>query len=363
MVRIPQALRSPEFRQVAFGLLFGTAGGIVFAAAGLPLPWMLGPMVLTMLASLAGLRFAVPQRLRRPMIAVVGVLLGSTFTLDRLAAAIPWLPSLAALPVYVVTVGALIYLYLLRFGGFDRRSAFFAATPGGLSEMIALSDSFGADPRTVALIHGTRLSLIVLVIPLLADAIWTIDRSSTAAASSLALDEALILALAGGLGYGLGVRLRLPAGAFVGPLIASALVHLAGWVEAAPPATLVAAAQVVIGTSVGARFVGVPLAAIRHAMLLGAGATLIMLAVTLVFAVALMWFTGHPLILLLLAYIPGGFTEMSLIAYGLGVDPAFVVSHHGLRVFLVVSIALPVYSWLDRRGWFDQGAGTAKARE
>jgi hypothetical protein len=157
------------------------------------------------------------------------------------------------------------------------------------------------------------------------------------------------------------VRLRLPAGAFVGPLIASALVHVTGWAESAPPPQLVAAAQVVIGSSVGARFVGLPLGVIARAMLLGAGATLIMLAVTLAFALVLAPLTGHPLILLLLAYIPGGFTEMSLIALGLGVDPAFVVSHHGLRVFLVVSIALPLYSWLDRRGWFGQPADGGQA--
>jgi hypothetical protein len=322
---------------------------------------MLGSMVATMLASLAGLRFGVPAAIRKPMIAIVGVLLGSSFTLDRLEAAIPWLPSLLALPLYVVAVGALIYAYLLRFGGFERRSAFFAATPGGLSEMIVLSDTFGADPRTVALVHGTRLSCIVLVIPLLADLIWTVDRSSGLAPVSIAPDEVLILSLAGGLGYALGVRLRLPAGAFVGPLIGSALVHVMGWAESAPPPALVSAAQVVIGTSVGARFVGVPLAAIRRAMLLGAGATAIMLVITLAFALVLAPLTGHPLILLLLAYIPGGFTEMSLIAFGLGVDPAFVISHHGFRVFLVVSIALPLYIWLDRRGWFGLPAGDSQA--
>jgi uncharacterized protein len=55
--------------------------------------------------------------------------------------------------------------------------------------------------------------------------------------------------------------------------------------------------------------------------------------------------------LLLLAFIPGGLPEMSLIALGLGADPAFVVPHHAARVFLVVLIALPVSAWLRRSGW------------
>ena len=54
--------------------------------------------------------------------------------------------------------------------------------------------------------------------------------------------------------------------------------------------------------------------------------------------------------MLLLAFIPGGFTEMSLIALAMGVDPAFVVTHHSVRVFLVVLIALPAFAWLKRAG-------------
>jgi uncharacterized membrane protein AbrB (regulator of aidB expression) len=41
---------------------------------------------------------------------------------------------------------------------------------------------------------------------------------------------------------------------------------------------------------------------------------------------------------------------MSLIALGLGADPSFVVTHHATRIFLVVLIAIPVSSWLQRSG-------------
>ena len=64
--------------------------------------------------------------------------------------------------------------------------------------------------------------------------------------------------------------------------------------------------------------------------------------------------TESPLPLLLLALIPGGFPEMSLIALGMGFDPAFVVTHHGVRVLLVVTFALPIYAYLARIGWFER---------
>jgi uncharacterized membrane protein AbrB (regulator of aidB expression) len=80
-----------------------------------------------------------------------------------------------------------------------------------------------------------------------------------------------------------------------------------------------------------------------------------MLLITLAFGAALHPLTGYSLTLLLLAFIPGGLTEMSLIALALGVDPAFVVTHHGVRVFLVVLIALPAFAWLKRMGRLGTG--------
>jgi uncharacterized protein len=334
-------------------LAIGTLGGGLFAALDLPLPWLLGALGATTAASLAGARLTVPGGLRQPMIALLGVMLGGAFTPERLAGAAAWLPSLAALPFYVVTVGALILLYLRRVSDFDRPTAFFAATPGGMSEMIALSDQLGGDQRRVSLVHGTRLLFIVFSIPFLARAFGSDPAAAPPSLTAFEIDPAdfALLAVAGVLGFLFARRVRLPAATFVGPLLGSTVVHLAGWIATEPPYLLLALAQLVIGSSVGARFSGTPLGLVLRALALGAGATLLMLLVTFAFGGVLHELTGQSLALLLLAFIPGGFAEMSLIALGLGVDPAFVVTHHSLRVFLVVLIALPLFAWLQRRGW------------
>ncbi len=343
-----------SFRKVsirlAAALSIGGAGGALFAYLQLPLPWLLGALTATTIASMAGARMAVPDRLRQPMIAVLGLMLGTTFTPARVEAAVSWLPTLGALPVYVVVVGAAIWLYLWRFSGFDRATTFFAATPGGLSEMVALSAQLGGDQRTVSLIHGTRVLLIVLTIPLLASLYQ--PRVAPPALDLLAIAWEPLLALFGlGLiGYLIAARVRLPAATFVGPLLGSAIAHGTGVIVVQPPYLLMALAQLVIGTSVGVRFCGFGAARLAGAMLLGAGGTLLMLLITLAFGGALHQLTGQPLALLLLAFIPGGLVEMSLIALGLGADPAFVVTHHATRIFLVVLIALPVSTWLRRSG-------------
>jgi uncharacterized protein len=346
---------------LALGL--GAVGGAGFAALGLPLPWLLGALAATTAASVGGLELRVPEPLRRPMIAILGAMLGTTFTPDRLDGALSWLASLAALPVYVVLVGGLIFLYLRRCSDFDPTSAFFAATPGGLSEMIALSDQLGGDQRRVSLVHGARLLFIVSTIPFIAQ-VFGYEPPERPSSLDLAFDagDLALLAALGAFGYLLARRLRLPAATFVGPLLGSSAAHLAGWIEADPPYLLMAFAQLVLGSAVGARFSGTPIALIGRTLLLGAGATVIMLLITLAFGAALHALTGHSLPLLLLAFIPGGFTEMSLIALAMGVDPAFVVTHHSVRVFLVVLIALPAFAWLKRMGRLGPSASGATPR-
>ena len=98
--------------RLAAALTIGGAGGALFAYLQLPLAWLLGALAATTIASMAGLRMAVPDRLRRPMIALLGMMLGTTFTPERVGAALSWLPTLGALLVYVVVVGAVIWLYL-----------------------------------------------------------------------------------------------------------------------------------------------------------------------------------------------------------------------------------------------------------
>lgn len=341
-------------RRLATALAIGFVGGALFAFLDLPLPWMLGALAACMTASLAGADLVLPQGLRKPMMAVVGVALGSAFTPDRLEGALAWLPSLLTLPIYVAVTGALILFYLRRLSTFDGTTAFFAATPGGLSEMVLLSDSLGGDMRNVALFHSARLVLIVFSIPLLAYIVTGVESASTIAADGQTL-AMLDIATLGGLlviGWLIAKPLRLPSPAFMGPLILSSVVHMFGLTEASPPYMAIAAAQLVIGTSVGSRFSGVPLRLILQTLTLGAGGALLMFAVTLIFCMALYWVTGFPLPLLLLALIPGGFPEMSLIALGMGFDPAFVVTHHGVRVMLVVAFALPIQVWLVRSGWF-----------
>ena len=210
--------------------------------------------------------------------------------------------------------------------------------------MVITGGALGGDERTIALVHGSRILLVVMVIPFWfrytegERAITTAVGPSIASTSLLDIGVLIACAVAGVI---LGKLIRLPAYRIVGPMLVSGAVHVLGFTESAPPWEVVAIAQVVVGASVGARFSGVPVERVVKTIGASVGATTVMLITTVVFAVVLAPLTGIPMPPIVLAFSPGGLAEMSLIALSLGIETAFVATHHVARIAMIV-IAAPL---------------------
>jgi membrane AbrB-like protein len=143
-------------------------------------------------------------------------------------------------------------------------------------------------------------------------------------------------------------RLRWPAPDFLGPLLLSAILHLAGLTESVPPALLVAAAQVLLGTILGCRFVGIAPAALVPAGLLSLGATVLTLVLAGIGALVMQATAGIAPDQGILALAPGGLTEMGLIALAIHADVAFVALHHVVRILAVIVAAPAAFALLAR---------------
>jgi len=325
-------------------LAIGAVGGAIFFHFRLPLAWMLGAMVICTIASLSGVKLLVPGTLRSVMVSVLGVLLGSTFTPEVIEKASQWPFTILSLALYIVVLTGLLYLYFSRFQKFDPVTAYFSATPGGLNEMVIAGGAMGGDERTIALVHGARVLLVVMVIPFWfrytegERAITTAVGPSIAGTSLIDIGVLVTCAVTGVL---LGRLVRLPAYRIVGPMLVSAGVHIAGITSSSPPWEIVAVAQVVVGSSVGARFSGIPLERVLKTIAASAGATAVMLATSVLFALALSKITDISMAPIVLAFSPGGLAEMSLIALSLGIETAFVATHHVSRIAMIV-IAAPL---------------------
>ncbi len=341
---------------LVLALVIGLLGGGLFNLLSLPLPWMLGAIAATTIAAVGGLPVAVPGGVRQPMLAILGIALGSAFSPVVLERAGGWWLSLAALLPLIALSTAVGTMILRRWFHCDGVTAFFTATPGGLNEMVAVGTALGGDERMIALAHSLRIFLVVLLIPLWFQLFGGYLPGARGPLGpplmSLPIDDALMLALCL-VAIPLALRLRLPAAMLLGPLLASAGLHATSLTTARPPGLLIALAQVVIGAAIGSRFAGIAWARIRQSLTAALILTVIMLGLGALAAASLSGPTGAAVSALMLAFAPGGLAEMSLVALALGIDVAFVASHHVVRVLMIVLVAPAVFA-LSRR-WGGRG--------
>lgn len=341
------------YRRFALALLLGGLGGWLFLQARLPLPWMLGSMVICTAAALLRWPVAAPSVIRPPMTMVIGVMLGAGFKPDIVAQLPNWLPTIIGLMLFMIACAVACVGYFRKVAGFDPVTAFFAGMPGGLLEMVTLGEEKGGDARIIALIHSARILLVVMTLPFIVQWIGGVPIGGNRVSGPSVMDTPLLAELAllacGVAGIVLGHWLRLPAKYLLGPMLVSAVVHVFGLSDSVPPFEIVNAAQLILGITIGCRFVGTPPRSILRVLALSVGSTVILLSLTLLFAWLVAKVSVHGHVPLILAYSPGGLAEMSLIALALHTEVAFVAAHHIIRVFLVMISAGPLFGLIAGR--------------
>ncbi len=325
-------------------LAFAALGGFLFDLAKMPLAWMIGSMLFTAVAAVAGVRLQPPGKFRVVMITVLGVMLGSGFRPEIFERAAGWGVTIAVLIVFVVIITFVLAWGFERFGGMQRREAILSATPGGLGEMVLIAEAYHADVRSISLIHATRVMFTVLLIPfyfrLFEGYVPPVVSPMGSIAGLDPMDGGVLVACAI-VGYFGAKRLGVPAPALLGPMTVSAIVHLAAFSEAKPPGEIVNLAQLVIGTNIGCRFLGVERRQLINPIGMGVIGAALTLAAAVGAASMLHGFTGYDYHALWIAFAPGGLAEMTLISLAMGIDIAFVSTHHIVRIlFIVVSMSV-----------------------
>ncbi len=341
------------YRRFALAIAIGLVGALVFVYLNAPLPWMLGAMTATTIAALAGARISAPPVVRTPMILIVGVMVGATFTPEILQRFPEWWQTIVVLLVLSIVLGALCTLYLLAFSEFNFSTAYFSAMPGGLVEMITLAEERKGDIRTVALVHSVRILVIVFSVPIIVRLIEHAEMGSASPLRFSVVDmgptDLFWIFGTGIAGIVVGRLLKMPAAYLLGPLTASAIVHAIGLSEFKLPVEFLSIAQLVIGTSVGCRFSGIASSTVFRIIRISFGMTIVLIAVTALFAWLTAEFTKYAFVPLFLAYAPGGLPEMSLVAIALHIEVAFVAFHHIVRLFMVMGGAPLAFSIVGRR--------------
>lgn len=344
----PEAL-APWLRRL-LTLAVALWGLLLALLAGLPLPFLFGPMLACLLAALLGAPLLGLGPATDAARTVLGVAVGASITPALLGQLPSMALSLALVPLYVGLIGLVGVPFFRRVVGFDAVTAFFAAMPGGATDMVLFGKEAGADVRALSLIHATRVTVIVTVAPFLLAAVYGTDLSRPlgAAAASLPPSEMALMALAALAGWWAARAVGLFGAPILGPLLAAMVLSLAGLIHARPPSEALQAAQFVIGVSIGAHYVGVTWRELSRTIGVSALFMAILAVLAGIVAEAVVLLGLAPPVEAFLAFAPGGQAEMTVLAIVSGAELGYVILHHLARIVLVIVGAPLVLRTLGR---------------
>ncbi|AEG94772.1 AbrB family transcriptional regulator [Ramlibacter tataouinensis] len=342
--------RSFQLRTLAT-LAAALAAALLCSRLGVPLPWMIGPLLATAAASMLGAPTQSWDPLRNAGQWLIGTALGLYFTpqVTALVARLWWAIALGI--AWALALGWLFGRWLHRdlarrlpeSEPVRRATSYFAGAVGGASEMTLLAEREGARTDLVAAAHSLRLLVVTVAIPFAFSFSGVHGLDPGAAARRFDPGGLALLAGATGTGALLMSRTRWANPWFMGALLVAMAFAMTGLELSALPAWATNAAQLVIGVSLGVRF----RAEFVHtaprwlaSVALGSG---VMIVLSAGFALLLARLTGlHPATLVL-GTAPGGIAEMAITAKVLQMGVPVVTAFQVCRLVAVLVLVGPLY--------------------
>ena len=312
-------------------LAVGTMGGAISFALGVPAPWLAGSLVATVVAIYSNQKLALPTVLQTVAFILLGIQTGTAVNAKTLARASQWPLSIVCLGVTLVFIVWACLIYYERFRNWNRPTALFASLPGALSIVILLASSAGADMRRVTISQCVRLFFLIAALPAV---IVFISPPSVLVSSAVAIAsfrEIVILIGASAAAGLLFAWLKVPAGLILGGALMSAILSLGGVVHGGAPDSILIPANVILGMMIGLRFKGISWPELRMALGDGFAGFVIAMVVAAVGAMITSTVADLPIALTLLAFAPGGLEAMTIMAFALNLDPAYVAAHQVAR--------------------------------
>ena len=347
------------FRDRAMTVALALAGTALFWLLGLPLPFLFGPLMACLVGALAGAPLGNLGVVSVAARTILGVAVGASLTPEVVSRIPQYAASVALIPVFVAVIGLVGVPFFRRVYRFDWATSWYAAMPGGLTDMVLFGQEAGGDVRALSLIHATRVLIIVTTAPLILTLGFGVplDNPIGVPASEVPVHELLIMLGAALAGWKIGERIGLFGAPILGPLILTGALSLFDVIHYRPPAEAILLAQFLIGLGIGVGYVGVTLREIRRDVSAG---------VVFVAMLALLAALFTEIVVLLglaapvdgfLAFAPGGQAEMTILAIIVGADLGYIVVHHLTRLMLVITCAPLVARLirLDQRQARDNG--------
>jgi membrane AbrB-like protein len=336
--------RTAIFRHLAETLAIAAAGGLVLGLLGMPAGFLSGSILAVAGASLAGRPMLIPTPLMRVLLVMIGISLGSVVTPETLHGMATYPLSIAALiaAMAAISFGGAAYLRVVH--GWDMITAYLAAAPGGLSQVMGLAAELGVDMRAIAIVQTVRVVIIAVGLPAGLSVLGLVGHATRSIGGPFdptRIDELAILVVTSTVAAIIAYRIRFPGGLLFGAMLTSATLHGSGIIHVVMPWWVTYTVMIAFGAVTGSRFANTPLRLLLHFIGAAFGSFAVAITIMAVFAVGLVGLLSLPTAEVMIAYAPGAVDAMMLLALALNLDPVYVGAHHLARI-IFISLTMPL---------------------
>ena len=319
-------------------LIISFPSAIIADYFNIPLAWFLGPMIVTSIAALSGLKIIMPKIVLSFILIILGLHIGNYIDQNLFNQISNWIWTSLIMLIYIIICILIVAKYLQKFAGYGEKASIFSAAPGALGPLMILAENEKTDLSQVATSHLIRLIIIITVIPFIivnntGNDVLLNDDFNYLGQNHLNL---ILLIFASLFFIFVFDKIRVPAALLSGTLFASGLLQMTDVASYKLPDASINFCLLILGASVGCRFAEKTIKEIANNSLHSLVATTILVLLGFIAAYVATFFVDTNILTLILSFSPGGIYEVAVIAIAFNLEPDFVAFHHIIRLLFIL---------------------------
>ena len=105
----------------------------------IPLAWFLGPMIITSILTLGGIKTKMPKLILSSTLIILGLYIGNYIDENLFNQIDQWFWTSLIMLGYIIISVLLVSKYLEKYSNYDKKTSIFSAAPGALGPLMILS--------------------------------------------------------------------------------------------------------------------------------------------------------------------------------------------------------------------------------
>ena len=327
-------------KEFALVIIISVPSAIVAEFFNIPLAWFLGPMLITSLASLMGLRTQMPKLVLSSILILLGLYIGNYIDKNLFSQMHQWVWTSLIMLIYIIVSVLIVSKYLQIFSKYKKKTSIFSAAPGALGPLMILAEDEKLDLSQVATSHLIRLIIIITVFPFIVNSFYDVEgvKVTEEILKNESILHLLILVISSLFLIFIFDKLKIPAALLSGTLVASGFLQITEIASYQISPDIIDYCLLILGASVGCRFADKTFSEIGRNALHSFVATFLLVVLGFIAALVAGLIIDKNFFTLLLSYCPGGIYEVAVIAIFFDLDPEFVSFHHIIRLLMILFI-------------------------